>query len=334
MGHFPKIRKIIGDYTNIELLQTNSQIGCTYFLYNTISMLEKTYKNETLEYIASKLSDLKVNTDKLTRDHMDYAYTCFYHHYMKHSSCCPYDFYHIQKAHQQFLKDERTGFNSQYKIDVKMEEVFISHHGMRFAPQSIKDYVKNKDFIDCGAFNGDSALVLSEYTNKKIYSFEINPLHVKEMRKNMENNGIADKVVILNEAVGDRHQKFSFNGDVFDSGTSLYSQGSSQVDMTTIDSLVEQYHLKVVLIKADVEGFEYQVLKGAKRTLEKFRPIITVSVYHNYEGLFVIPDFIKKLGNYIFHFRADSINHLHLGEMIMFAYPAEIGYYDDIDEKC
>lgn len=33
--------------------------------------------------------------------------------------------------------------------------------------------LKNKDIIDVGAYIGDSALILLEYTNKKVYAFEV-----------------------------------------------------------------------------------------------------------------------------------------------------------------
>jgi hypothetical protein len=42
----------------------------------------------------------------------------------------------------------------------------------------------------------------------------------------------------------------------------------------TIDDLVERHELKPSLIKIDVEGGEYKVLRGAERTLRRFRPYI------------------------------------------------------------
>jgi hypothetical protein len=42
-------------------------------------------------------------------------------------------------------------------------EVFYFHHGLRYLDNRVKAKLKDKDFLDIGAFNGDSALVLSEY---------------------------------------------------------------------------------------------------------------------------------------------------------------------------
>jgi FkbM family methyltransferase len=43
-------------------------------------------------------------------------------------------------------------------------------------------------------------------------------------------------------------------------------------DLTTVDDYVVEKHLKVDLIKIDVDGYEFRVLKGAKYTLETYRP--------------------------------------------------------------
>src|SRR5581483_2102206 len=48
---------------------------------------------------------------------------------------------------------------------------------------------------------------------------------------------------------------------------------TTSAKMTTVDSLNLQ---SLRLLKADVEGMEVEVLKGAKQTIEKFRPILYV----------------------------------------------------------
>jgi FkbM family methyltransferase len=53
------------------------------------------------------------------------------------------------------------------------------------------------------------------------------------------------------------------------------------VKITTLDSFVEQYHLtKVDFIKSDIEGYERNLLLGAKNTLKKFAPKLAICTYH------------------------------------------------------
>ena len=100
--------------------------------------------------------------------------------------------------------------------------------------------------------------------------------------------------------------------------------------MLFIDNEVSNLNITPGFIKADIEGSEYAMLLGAKETIRKYRPIISVSIYHNYAGLFLIPDYIKSF-NYKIYFRACSIYHDHMGEMILFAYPMELGDFDSFE---
>jgi hypothetical protein len=51
-------------------------------------------------------------------------------------------------------------------------QVFCFHHGLRPLASPIRDPLKSKSVIDIGTFNGDSALVLSDYA-KALYSLEL-----------------------------------------------------------------------------------------------------------------------------------------------------------------
>ncbi|GAH11962.1 unnamed protein product, partial [marine sediment metagenome] len=53
--------------------------------------------------------------------------------------------------------------------------VFYYHNGLKYLPRNIIKQLEKKDFIDGGAYNGDSALIFEKHYNpKKIYSFNYN----------------------------------------------------------------------------------------------------------------------------------------------------------------
>jgi FkbM family methyltransferase len=54
---------------------------------------------------------------------------------------------------------------------------------------------------------------------------------------------------------------------------------SVQVDVTSIDQEVEQLGMEPDLMKIDVEGYEYEVLLGAKRLLERRKPPICLELH-------------------------------------------------------
>ncbi len=52
------------------------------------------------------------------------------------------------------------------------------------------------------------------------------------------------------------------------------------VTVTTIDQWVHEAGGPVDFIKADLEGFEMEVLRGAERCIARYRPRIAMTCYH------------------------------------------------------
>jgi FkbM family methyltransferase len=58
------------------------------------------------------------------------------------------------------------------------------------------------------------------------------------------------------------------------------------VEVCTLDSLAEQLRFdeaETIVVKIDVEGFEDRVLKGALKTLKRFKPYLSIDI-HNHPG--------------------------------------------------
>ncbi len=64
---------------------------------------------------------------------------------------------------------------NKYKLSVELfeEAIFKYKHGLMYLPQEVIESLRNKVFLDCGAYSGDSALMFEkEYYPSRIYSFE------------------------------------------------------------------------------------------------------------------------------------------------------------------
>ena len=58
----------------------------------------------------------------------------------------------------------------------------------------------------------------------------------------------------------------------------------------------------------DVEGEEYEALKGAARIIEEQKPKLAISVYHKNEDIFLIPQLLLELRkDYKFYLRHYSL---------------------------
>ena len=180
--------------------------------------------------------------------------------------------------------------------------VLYYYHGM----DELKtlDNIKKNDIIDAGAFIGDSALILSKYTEKKVYSFEAIASNCELFKKTIEYNKL-DNIVIENKALGDYSGQITFyESEIMDESSYIPVDGNEKkltVDCVTIDEYVEKNSIKVGLIKTDVEGAEQNLLKGAMNTIIEQRPTLLISIYHSAEDFFDIKPMIESLDlNYQF----------------------------------
>lgn len=66
--------------------------------------------------------------------------------------------------------------------------------------------------------------------------------------------------------------------------------------MTAIDEFIEENNLKQIdFIKLDVEGNEIEAIKGAEKSIKRFKPNLAICIYHKAEHLYKIPLLIKEI---------------------------------------
>jgi hypothetical protein len=78
-----------------------------------------------------------------------------------------------------------------------------------------------------------------------------------------------------------------------------------QIPVTTIDAEVERLNLSVGFIKADIEDSE-ELMLGARRTLERQRPILSTAIYHSGHQLMRVPKLVQEMGGYHLEFRLEQ----------------------------
>ena len=222
------------------------------------------------------------------------------------------EFLDIAKKWQKFIDNVKfeNGYTlyGNYKLPVNMLEysVFVDKHQIDEIENL--ESVKNKNIIDVGGFIGDSALILSPLTNKKVYSFEIEPNNYKYLKETIDINHL-NNVVALNLALGDKNDNISINS--MGSGTTIdvNKTDDSTYSQITLDNFVKDNHnLQIGLIKVDIEGYEMNFLRGAINTIREQKPILLISIYHNWNDYSGIKPYIESLDlGYKFKIRALSI---------------------------
>lgn len=206
-------------------------------------------------------------------------------------------------------------------------EVFLYHHGLKNLNEKFYAYLKNKDFIDAGAYIGDSALVLLEYKPNCIHSFEISKDHCKNYYLTMQLNNInPDKYKLNNLGLHSEIDTFRIN-DYGEMGKKLYNGTGEKVDVLPLDIYVENNNCNVGFIKADIEGSMYKALQGMVNTIKRFRPVLSFAIYHTGEEFFdtkILLDKIIADLNYTIKLETHFPESTHIYGTILFAYPKEL----------
>ena len=187
----------------------------------------------------------------------------------------------------------------QYLLPINHFEVcvFLYKHGMELVRD--KAGLRDKVFIDAGGFIGDSALVLQEYTDKQIYSFEVNPSNVELFKRSVELNHLSSKVTLVEKALWNKKTSLEFN--LCGSASSLkklhgisYEPKPVKVSAISLDRFVRENQLEVGLIKVDLEGAESEFLKGARHTIKTQKPILLLSIYHKPSDFFELKPMLES----------------------------------------
>ena len=199
----------------------------------------------------------------------------------------------IKIKEELFLYDKYILPFNQFEI-----EVFYDKSGMDYVKNISQ--VKNKNIIDAGGFIGDSAIVFSDYTDKNVYSFEPFLKNYNMILKTIELNK-KNNIIPVNMALGDENKEISiYSGGDINSVLSVENKKDinsieDKVKMVTLDSYVKENNIEVGLIKTDLEGFEQPFLKGAINTIKEQKPVLIISIYHNYSDFFEIKPMIENL---------------------------------------
>jgi FkbM family methyltransferase len=136
--------------------------------------------------------------------------------------------------------------------------------------------VKDSDvLIDVGAAEGLFALSVVHLC-KKVILVEPNAQFVEALKKTFLS--FSDKVHIYECAVGEKNGYVGFSNESL-TGSVSSNRITNQVEIKTIDGIVSN-ETKITFLKADIEGFELAMLKGAENTIKRSKPKIVITTYH------------------------------------------------------
>jgi len=141
--------------------------------------------------------------------------------------------------------------------------------------------------VDAGCYMGFYSLliarILSETGGGTVFAFDPNKNNIACLERSAAANPAA-KIVAIANALGSHCG--TVRGSASDGVrmvTLVGDRGASQAEeftLVTLDSLLEtKIFSRVDFIKIDVEGFEMELLHGARKLLERYRPQILIELH-------------------------------------------------------
>lgn len=189
-------------------------------------------------------------------------------------------------------------------LDIGITQI-VSNPGEEYFDKNII-LTDEEVFVDCGGFDGDTAMKFINRTNekfKKIIIFEPEESKERLIKERMKNYrfdfykcGVWSKEGIL---------KFNARGDI---ASYVSEDGDVEIKVKALDETV--FEDAPTYIKMDIEGSEIEALKGCRNIIREYKPKLAVCIYHNPDDLFEIPIMIKEMReDYKLYIRqyADSI---------------------------
>ena len=147
-------------------------------------------------------------------------------------------------------------------------------------------------FIDCGAYDGDTLDAFLKHCSdfRRIIAFEPQARNFELIEKKYGDN---QKITLINAGVYDKDGELLFYGEDGSSSSGIDEEnGNVKIKVKAIDNLNLEY---VSFIKMDIEGAEYNALKGARETILRDKPKLAICIYHSDDDMIRIAEYIHEL---------------------------------------
>jgi FkbM family methyltransferase len=128
--------------------------------------------------------------------------------------------------------------------------------------------------IDVGANVGIFTLAMAQLVgiSGHVHAFEPDATNLALLKENLAINGLRDRIDVSHVALSDEAGFIRFES-TRDAASSHVSAIGNEVPTLRLDDYPVS---RLDLVKIDVEGMECKVLRGARRTLTRFRPVLLV----------------------------------------------------------
>ncbi len=152
--------------------------------------------------------------------------------------------------------------------------------------------------VDVGAHVGTFDTDALRRGAAKTILVEPDPTNLECIRRNFKKEIADGRVVVVPEGAWSSRSTLQFSKGAANSGSGsfvLHEKGSQTITVPVrpLDEILAELHIgKVDYIKMDIEGAEREALKGARKTLARWKPVLMLDFYHLPDDDVVLPRII------------------------------------------
>ena len=178
-------------------------------------------------------------------------------------------------------------------------------------------HIQNGDIvIDCGANMGIFSILAVKRGANTVYAFDPQKKALNLLNDNIHLNNCTRKIIPVPLGLSDKTCTLSFTEIDENIGASHISREgdieTTTVECTTLDEWVAKNNIPHIdFIKADIEGAERDMLKGARNTIKRDHPHLAICTYHLPDDPIVLQEIILGI---------DSTYHIEQREMKLYAW--------------
>lgn len=203
-------------------------------------------------------------------------------------------------------------FNASIKSAEKASNKGIENTLLRNSLSLLSHKVKDNDTVvfDIGANFGYLSLVWANTICKNdgmVYSFEPNPSVYSCFKKSINSNNLQNIIRHHNYAVGraSGQAEFQFAGTSSNISREKNNGINPVVEIISVDDFVNENKIsRCDLIKIDVDGIEYDILQGADKTIDKYKPVLIIETNEDRK----IFDFVFNKNYEIFDMKLNKVS--------------------------
>lgn len=168
-------------------------------------------------------------------------------------------------------------------------------------------YRRGTAFIDGGCFDCDTSYLFAKWCGgdySSIIAFEPDPDNYAMCRMKMQhdplpnfqlvNAGLSSQegTAAFNSLSGGSHITVGLSESAYFS-TPIQTRNETSIRTVALDDIAGDH--TVGFIKMDIEGSEFDALRGAKNIIVRDKPLLAICVYHRQGDVFAIMDYLHQL---------------------------------------